>query len=312
MTDRTVVPPIVPDEPYEGIRVVGRSDVGCVREENQDFMGWFQAGPRQLLVVCDGMGGHKGGYEASRVAVAAIGQVFAEDPTRAPRELLDAAIVSANERVRASAAENPELRGMGSTAVAVLVEGVKCWIAHVGDSRAYLIRAGRPERLTRDHTQVNRMVVAGLIEPHEAEDHPLGHILDRSVGSSPQVEVEVAPEPLLLEPHDRVMLCSDGYCGVVRDHEMRPHFAPGRDLDESVRAAIELALARGAPDNTTVAALLVVSEEPAPQVEPLSPPPPYEAEEPEHHSEMGPEVKALLAAAVLLTAGIAWWAIGQV
>ena len=310
MTDRTVVPPIVPDEPYEGLRVVARSDVGCVREENQDFMGWFQAGPRQLLVVCDGMGGHKGGYEASRIAVAAIGQVFAEDPTRAPGELLDAAITSANERVRAAAAEDPDLRGMGSTAVAILVEDGRGWVAHVGDSRAYLVRAGRPERLTRDHTQVNRMVAAGLIEPHEAEDHPLGHILERSVGSSPDVQVEVRDEPLALEPHDRVVLCSDGYCGMVRDHEVGVHFRPDVGLDDSVRTAIELTLARGAPDNTTVAAFAVVSDEPVPQVEPPAPPPPYEG--PEREPELPAAAKALMVAIVLGVAALCYWVFQQV
>lgn len=309
MTDRTVVPPIVPDEPHHGLRVVGRSDVGCVRDENQDFLGWFTAGSRQLLIVADGMGGHKGGYEASRIVVATMGQVFADDPTREAGELLRDAIEQANTRVRAAAAADPDLRGMGSTVVAVLMEGTRGWMAHVGDSRAYRVRAARAERMTHDHTQVNRMVAAGLIEAHEADDHPLGHILDRSVGSSAHVEVEVAPESFELLPHDRLVLCSDGYSGMVRDHEIGQHFRPDMDLDESVRGAIELALARGAPDNTTIAALVAVSDEPLPEIEPPRPPPPYVAPA---TVEPGPAVKLVMGLVVAAVAGLCWWAIGQV
>lgn len=303
MTDRTVVPPILPDEPHEGIRVVARSDVGCVREENQDFMGWFVSGPRQLLVVADGMGGHSGGYEASRISVQTIGEVFSEDPTREPSELLEAAIKAANERVRAVATENSELRGMGSTAVLALIEDHTLHVAHVGDSRAYLVRAGEAVRLTRDHTQVNRMVAAGLIPEAHADGHPLGHILDRSVGSGPDVDVEVA-EPLDLEPHDRVLLCSDGYTGLVSDHEVGQHFLPATNLDDSVRSGIELALRRGAPDNTTIAAVAVVSDEPLPEVRSPEPPPALSRT---FNTEPGATTKLLLAAVSLGVAGLAWW-----
>jgi len=305
LTDRTVVPPILPDEPYEGLRVIARSDVGCVREENQDFMGWFVAGPRQLLVVADGMGGHSGGYEASRLSVQAIGEVFSEDPTRAPEDLLDAAICAANTRVRAVASENAELRGMGSTAVCALVEDGRVWIGHVGDSRAYLVRAGEAIRLTRDHTQVNRMVAAGLIPESHADGHPLGHILDRSVGSAPEIEVEVA-SPLLLEPHDRLVLCSDGYCGLVNDVEVGRHFEPRVELDDSVRSAIELALRRGAPDNTTVAAMAVLSDEPLPEVKSPAPPPPMART---FNTEPSAAVKALLGLVVAATVALAWWVV---
>ena len=308
ISDRTVVPPILPDEPYEGMAVVARSDVGCVREENQDFMGWFVSGPRQLLVVCDGMGGHSGGYEASRISVQAISEVFAEDPSRDPSELLVAAIQAANTRVRTVADEQSELRGMGSTAVVALIEENTLWIGHVGDSRAYLVRAGDAIRLTRDHTQVNRMVAAGLIPESHADGHPLGHILDRSVGSGPEVEVEVG-DPIVLEPHDRIVLCSDGYCGVVGDLEIGLHFQPQKDLDDSVRSGIETALQRGGPDNATIAAMSVTSDTPPPPVRGPEPPPPMART---YNIEPGPGVKAMMALVVLATLALTWWVTGQV
>ena len=271
MTDRRLVPPIEPRDTFQGTLVRGASDVGSVREENQDFMGWFTRGSRQLLVVCDGMGGHSGGYEASRIAVQALGQVFQEssdaDP---PIALLRRALQTANRKVFEEAARKTRLRGMGSTAVVALVEDNRAWIAHVGDSRAYLIRRGQAERLTRDHTQVNRLVAAGLIPEEEADHHPLGHILDRSIGSSASVEVEVRPEPVELAPHDRVMLCSDGYCGLVDDHEIGPQLEAGRDLAEALLDGIHLALSRGGPDNITLATLELLGDGRAPSALPSS------------------------------------------
>ncbi len=304
MTDRTVVPPILPEEAYEGMQVVARSDVGCVREENQDFMGWFVAGPRQLLVVADGMGGHSGGYEASRLSVQAIGEVFSDDPKRDPEELLDAAIQAANTRVLAVGGDTPTLRGMGSTAVLALVEEDQLWIAHVGDSRAYLVRAGEAIRLTRDHTQVNRMVAAGLIPETHADGHPLGHILDRSVGSGPELDVEVA-EPISLMPHDRVVLCSDGFSGMLTDYEVGQQFAPQKDLDDSVRSGIEMALERGAPDNTTIAAMAVESGEPLPEIRRPEPPPPMERTS--FETEPSTSAKVLMTLLVVAASTLVLW-----
>jgi serine/threonine protein phosphatase PrpC len=274
MTDRKLVPPIEPQDSFRGTLVRGASDVGSVREENQDYMGWFTNGDRQLLVVCDGMGGHSGGYEASRIAVKALGQVF-EDSSAAdpPIALLRRALQTANRKVFEEAARKTRLRGMGSTAVVALVEEDRAWIAHVGDSRAYLIRRGQAERLTRDHTQVNRLVAAGLIPEDEADHHPLGHILDRSIGSSASVDVEVRPEPIELAPHDRIMLCSDGYCGLVEDHEMGQQLEAGVELTEALQQGIDLALSRGGPDNITIATLELLGQGRAPAARPREPRP---------------------------------------
>ncbi len=258
MDDRKTIPPIVPEELVDGVRVVAMSDVGCVREENQDFMGWFSVEGTQLLVVADGMGGHSGGFEASRIAVDQVRSTFVElGAGGEPGAVLTEALRQANHAVREVAAANALMKGMGTTAVMALVRGGQAWLAHVGDSRCYLIRNGRATLLTMDHSRVNRMVAAGLLSPEAAEDHPMGHILERSIGADDHVEVEISSKPLQLLRGDRLMLCSDGLWGLVKGPEIAELFT-GRPLAESVQAAIDLALERGADDNTTVGSLEVV------------------------------------------------------
>ena len=258
MDDRKTIQPIVPETLHDGVRVVAMSDVGCVREENQDFMGWFSVEAAQLLVVADGMGGHSGGFEASRIAVDKIRQTFVElGPTHSPVAVLGESVRRANAGVREVAASSSAMRGMGTTVVMALVHDGEAWLAHVGDSRCYLVRDGRATLLTMDHSRVNRMVAAGLLSPEAAEDHPMGHILERSVGADDRVEAEVTPKPLQLFRGDRLVLCSDGLWGMVKGHEIGDLFT-GQDLRASVEAAIQLALDRGADDNTTVGSLEVV------------------------------------------------------
>jgi PPM family protein phosphatase len=258
MDDRRTIPPIVPETLHDGVQVVAMSDVGCVREENQDFMGWFSVEGAQLLVVADGMGGHSGGFEASRIAVDKIRQTFVElGASEASVPLLTEAIRRANAGVREVAAAAAAMRGMGTTVVMALVRDGQAWLGHVGDSRCYLVREGRATLLTMDHSRVNRMVAAGLLTAEAAEDHPMGHILERSVGADDHVEAEVTGKPLQLVVGDRLVLCSDGLWGLVKGPEIGELFT-GRDLRASVEAAIQLALDRGADDNTTVGSLEVV------------------------------------------------------
>lgn len=258
MTDRQNIEPIVPEEPYEGIRIVAMSDVGKVREENQDFMGWFRVEGQQLLVVADGMGGHSGGFEASRIAVDILRETFVTGAGSAtPDQILRAGIQQANTQIRQIAEANPEMQGMGTTIVATLVSQGRAWVAHVGDSRAVLVRGGQVIQLTADHSRVNRMVQEGLIPPEAAEDHPMGHILERSVGAADEVNVEVRAEPVELCVGDRMVLSTDGFWGLVPGPEIAEVFA-----DPSLRVAVErgigLALQRGADDNTTIGSLQVV------------------------------------------------------
>lgn len=248
---RTKVPPLSSDAPHAGFLVEGRSDVGRVREENQDFMGVFRVPGRLLAVVADGMGGHSGGYEASRVAVDAMRKALLEDPTANPRDVLTRGIVGAHQAIRSISDQTAELEGMGTTIVAALMEDQQAWLAHVGDSRAYHLRGADIGLSTLDHSRVHRMLLAGMLAPDKVANHPMGHILERSVGASSVIEPDVAEQSIRLAAGDRLLLCSDGVWGVVADGDLAKACAV-EDLALAAEGAIGLALARETDDNATL------------------------------------------------------------
>lgn len=228
-----------------------RSDVGRVRTVNEDFLGYFRIGERHLFLVADGMGGEAGGREASRIAVSAAQAVFEAQPGGPPPELLQAIIQEANRRCQELQAAHPELAGMGTTLDALLIEGDRAWYGHVGDSRTYLIRGGRPLQLARDHTMVQRMVDDGLISEAVAEDHPQRHVLSRVVGPSAQVEPEISQSPTLIKEGDCLVLCTDGLHDKVRPDEIAwvaSQYGPQR----ACKRLVDLANERGGHDNITV------------------------------------------------------------
>ena len=249
--DRTTIPPITALEPAAGTRYVGRSDVGRSRSENQDYMGVFRAGDRLLAVVADGMGGHAGGFEASRIAVDAMRSVLLESAETAPVAMLNAGLIRAHERILEAGAGSPELKKMGTTLVAVLVDKEQAWFGHVGDSRAYMLRDGALYLITLDHSRVHRMLLEGMIKAEQVADHPMGHILERSVGASAKIEPEVRSEPVALQSGDRIVLCSDGVWSVVGDEDVA-RLAGAASLPLAVEGLVGVALARMADDNATV------------------------------------------------------------
>ena len=240
-----------------GFDIGNGSDVGCVREHNEDsFVCMEPTGRRQrttkgyLLAVCDGMGGAVGGKTASTIAAEAIPEVYYSHRSHASAELLAAAIEEANARIFRHAEAEPELKGMGTTAVVVALAGNLAHVAHVGDSRCYLVRDGSISRVTQDHTMVNRMVADGLLTPEQAENHPESHILSRSVGVAAETQVDMQP-PLELQHSDVIVLCSDGLSGQVSDDEILKAVT-SLPPQEAVNGLIDLAKQRGGPDNVTV------------------------------------------------------------
>ncbi len=185
-----------------------------LRKENQDTFGVFEFNGITVLVVCDGMGGHVGGRQASSIAVRTIHDEFAGTESSDYRATLRRAVEAANRAIYETARKNYRLMGMGTTCVAAVVHGTTAHVAHVGDSRAYLVRENQIRALTRDHTMVNLFVDAELLSPEDAATHPEAHVLSRSLGVERQVEVELA-EPLHLQQNDRILICSDGVHGVV-------------------------------------------------------------------------------------------------
>ena len=242
------------DIPHDrlAVRAVLRTDVGKVRSENQDFGALSLADGDEsggLMIVADGMGGHRGGATASRLATETVKEQILNSAAENIPEILRDALAQANSAIWNESQKNPDLRGMGTTTSALVIRGSKGWFAHVGDSRIYLVRDGEIRQLTDDHSLVASMVREGLITPAEAENHPRRNVLQRSMGVGEEVEIDVRG-PIELRERDTFVICSDGLHGVVREEEIRQVAALPIDdaADELVRRALE----KGAPDNVTV------------------------------------------------------------
>ncbi len=239
----------------EEIRVVTRTDVGRVSKQNEDYAAMFHWQQWTLLVLCDGMGGVKGGQIASRLAVETMGEYFKrgiEEPETFFRE----AVALANRVVRKRAEQQPELAGMGTTAVMLLHDGEKAYHAHVGDSRLYLYRGGKLQLLTRDHSYVGELVQRGLIDPEEAHTHPERNKITRCIGVL-NSEPEIAPEPIPLQPGDIFLLCSDGLTDMVPEVQIGEILFREKEPEAAAEALIREANRRGGRDNITVQLLKV-------------------------------------------------------
>lgn len=251
------------------IRASGLSDVGRARTHNEDY---FEIDAEsRLYLVADGMGGHKYGEVASRVAVEAIRDFvtatrdsestwpFVLD-TRLQRHsnLLKNAIKVAHDRVLSAIQQDDRLYGMGTTLVGFFLDGDVAAVAHVGDSRAYRLRGGRLELLTQDHTWVNEQVVAGYLSEAQARIHPLKNVVTRALGGEREVLVDV--REVRVEPGDLYLLCSDGLTTMLADEEIHDVVLEDQPVDALCQTLVARANARGGHDNVTVVALRVTGE----------------------------------------------------
>ena len=236
------------------IRFGARSDVGRVREENQDDYGRFpetrsERGSDHLFIVADGMGGHEDGGRASRTAVEAARDVYFGDPAKPVEDRLRRALEAANLRVYEQANAGGLAKRMGTTCTAIAVSDTDVWLAHVGDSRAYRISKEGISQLSRDHTLVDALRREGVITEAEAERHPQRHALVRAIGIEADVEVDVQH----LDPPtagEAFLLCSDGLARVtnveIRDIVRR------ETPQDAAETLVDLANDRGGHDNVTV------------------------------------------------------------
>jgi serine/threonine protein phosphatase PrpC len=244
------------------VQAVLRTDVGKVRSENQDFGALTTpkeeavspAGGR-LLIVADGMGGHRGGATASRLATETVKAQYLGSETKDVATALQDALTRANARVFTESQTNPDLRGMGTTTSALVIRGTQAWFAHVGDSRIYMVRGDEVKQLTEDHSLVATMVREGLLTAQEAEHHPRRNVLQRSIGVGEEVEVDVRG-PLELQENDTFVLCSDGLHGLVKEDEIKD--IAKLPIQQAANDFVKLTLERGAPDNVTVIVARVV------------------------------------------------------
>ncbi len=229
------------------LRYAARSDVGLVRQSNQDSA---YAGPH-LLVVADGMGGHAGGDVASSLAIGELAPLDGESHGADDAlEHLKQAVFAAHRELLTRVDEEPQLTGMGTTVTALLRTGGKLAIAHIGDSRAYLLRDGELVQITKDHTFVQTLVDEGRLTLEEAEQHPQRSVLMRVLSD---VIDDVEPDLSMREGRggDRYLLCSDGLSGVVSHDTLRDTLAAGADPATTCETLVQLALRAGAPDNVT-------------------------------------------------------------
>jgi serine/threonine protein phosphatase PrpC len=240
------------------IEVASLSHVGRVRANNQDWYGEFANGSGwRALVVADGMGGHQGGEVASRIAVDTIGKVLGASHEE-PEQSLRKAFLAANERILEVARSDSRYAGMGTTGVALLLAAADdAWVAHVGDSRAYVFRDGKLRALTADHSYVAELQRRGVLSPAEAAVHPRRNEVLRSIGGEPELDVEI--RPVVTKPGDCFLLCTDGLWGCVPESEMVGALANARPQD-AVRMLVDLANHHGGPDNVTVQLVRIPEE----------------------------------------------------
>jgi PPM family protein phosphatase len=249
-----------------GVEVASLSDVGCQRENNEDsFLYWEPAGDDEfrrkgrLAVVADGMGGHEGGQEASRLAVETVREFYYEGFHGDPRAALIESLMTAHSRIQRYADLNPAFYGMGTTCTAIVILGRRLYFAHVGDSRLYLIREGHITRLTHDHSYVGRLVETGLVRAEDAETHPQRHILTAALGAGLNAVVDSNEQALELLDGDDLLLCTDGLWGLVTEEEIARAVSDNSPAD-CCAALVRLARQRGGPDNITLQVLRIGPE----------------------------------------------------
>ena len=242
------------------MKLAGKTDVGLVRQDNQDdYRAGQLPGDAAWALVCDGMGGARGGREASQSACNVIERCFQEQYASKclPGEeetFLKKTLLSANRFVFQKSIREESLAGMGTTAVCALVRSGKAYLCHAGDSRAYLFRDGSLAQLTHDHSYVQELVDCGTITEEEAEHHPQKNIITRALG----VDYRLDPEftSLAVQPGDILLLCSDGLVNTVTDQEIMFEILHNGQPEDCLQRLMAISKQRGAPDNVTAILLM--------------------------------------------------------
>lgn len=234
------------------ISAAGLTDKGLLRPHNEDAL--LLIDTHGVFAVADGMGGHAAGEVASHLAVEAIEETLAKRTEQLEvsiPELLLQAVEDANQRIARQMDEHPECRGMGTTVVIAVVHGGHFWVAHVGDSRAYLLRDNELRQLTTDHSLVNELVRLGMLSREQAARDPRRNVVTRALGSGTVVVPDIQHEQLLAG--DRILLCSDGLTTMLGDRTIRELLSqPDLSLDEICTRLVQAANDAGGEDNVTV------------------------------------------------------------
>lgn len=230
------------------MKVYALTDIGSVRAVNEDT--YFVPAPGELYCcVADGMGGAQAGEVASATAVEVF-SAYMRDFLPPPHERLRRAVAAANKAIYEKALSDPSMAGMGTTITALLLDGNEMHIAHVGDSRAYLLRNRALMKVTTDHTLVEEMVLKGVITVREARTHPRRNIITRALGTAENVEIDLLR--IHVEPTDVFLLCSDGLSSYVGEHAILEVLNSRLKWENKAAALVGKALDAGGHDNVTV------------------------------------------------------------
>ena len=241
------------------LQIVGamRTDPGRVRTLNEDSVVWVTppeheaAGARgSLALVADGMGGHAAGEVASALAADVVRRLYYDLDGPTPRVLAEA-FAAANRAILDYAAEHPECKGMGTTCTVLAFHGGQAWLAHIGDSRAYLLRDATLTQLSQDQTLVAKLVSEGALTAEEAVHSPINNVILQALGTSPNFKPIIGAKGLPLREGDVFVLCSDGVCGLVPDDTIA-EIAGRLPPQDACHALIEAALAAGGHDNASL------------------------------------------------------------
>jgi len=233
------------------LKIGNYSDVGKVRKINEDYFGSYSGSFGNLILVCDGMGGHKGGEIASRLAVETISNYFKKlSDTYNISEEINKSLEAANTSIILKAAEDPELTDMGSTVVLVLIKNGLAYYTSLGDSRIYKIRDGAILQITKDNSLVQQMVDSNIITEDEAKVHPKKNVITKALGTNDELEPEFY-EPFKLQVNDKLILCSDGLTAHVDEEEIL-ELSKNYPPQEAAQKLVGLANERGGTENITV------------------------------------------------------------
>ena len=231
---------------------------GLIREVNEDNLGHgLNSVNGDIFVVCDGMGGHAGGQQASKIGVNAILAELSQKQHSNMHVAISAALVFANDQVLGHAASVPSLKGMGSTATVAVIKDDLLYIGNVGDSRAYIFSDGKLFRITRDDSYVQELVDSNAITEDEAETHPNKNRILQALGSKAIINPRIPGKPFKLKSGDVLMLCSDGLTSMVIDEFIEQLINPN-DLLESIDKMHDLAMTNGGKDNITITLIKIV------------------------------------------------------
>ncbi|MBD2465996.1 serine/threonine-protein phosphatase [Oscillatoria sp. FACHB-1407] len=238
----------------------GLTDPGLLRSVNQDA--YYIDPDGRFFIVADGMGGHAGGQEASRIATRSI-QLYLDENWNSlepSKTLLENSFLKANQAILQDQVAHPERSDMGTTAVVVIFRNGQPWCAHIGDSRLYRLRGAKLEQITEDHTWVARAMKLGDLTPDQARIHPWRHILSKCLGREDLRQVDA--QPLDVQPSDRLLLCSDGLTEELSDHLIASHLKSIRACDKAAMALVNAAKDKGGRDNITVVIVAIDGNNP--------------------------------------------------